>query len=488
MCLLCYFYGIILVNYFMKHALNVTREQNFADWYQEVVDKADLAENSSTKGAMVVKPYGCAIWETIKNILDEKLKSLGVQNAMFPALIPVELLEKEAEHIKGFAKECVVITHHRLVEKNGKLEPDGELERPYILRPTSETIIGESFSKWVKSYRDLPLLINQWANVFRWEMRTRMFLRTSEFFWQEGHCVFTNEKEADNNARQMLEVYDDLLQNYYAICGIKGQKTEDEKFAGALKTYTIETMMQDCKALQTCTSHNLGQNFAHASEIKFTDESTKEQYAWTTSWGISTRSVGGLILSHSDDDGLVLPPRLAPYQVVIIPVIHDENKRSDVINYCNKIKNSLNCRVFVDDSYETPQNKKWNWIRKGAPIRLEIGERDMNNNSIFFVKRTKLEEKNVLGFEEFVNTCQNILDEMQSYLLENTKKNLRNKTVIIDDLEKIEEAVKNSIMFLDIPEKFIGDKKLEDIMTKYALSFRCKPFDRAGRVIIAKSY
>ena len=202
MCLLCYFYGIILVNYFMKHALNVTREQNFADWYQEVVDKADLAENSSTKGAMVVKPYGCAIWETIKNILDEKLKSLGVQNAMFPALIPVELLEKEAEHIKGFAKECVVITHHRLVEKNGKLEPDGELERPYILRPTSETIIGESFSKWVKSYRDLPLLINQWANVFRWEMRTRMFLRTSEFFWQEGHCVFTNEKEADFKNRR----------------------------------------------------------------------------------------------------------------------------------------------------------------------------------------------------------------------------------------------------------------------------------------------
>lgn len=472
----------------MKHALNITREENFADWYQEVITKSDLAENSSTKGAMVVKPYGCAIWENIKNILDEKLKNLGVQNAMFPALIPVELLEKEAEHVKGFAKECVVITHHRLIEKNGKLEPDGELERPYILRPTSETIIGESFSKWVKSYRDLPLLINQWANVFRWEMRTRMFLRTSEFFWQEGHCVFANEKEADENARKMLEVYDDLLQNYYAISGIKGQKTEDEKFAGALKTYTIETMMQDCKALQTCTSHNLGQNFAHASEIKFTDENTKEQYAWTTSWGFTTRTVGALILSHSDDDGLVLPPKLAPYQVVIIPVIHDENKKNQIMEYCNKIKNSLKCRVLIDESFDTPQNKKWNWVRKGAPLRLEIGERDMESGSIFFARRDKIMEKNNVSFDEFVVKCQSILDDIQAALLQRTKDNLKANTVKIETIEELKDIAKKEIKFFNIPYKFFGNSDLAKIMEENALSFRCVPFEEPDRIIVAKSY
>lgn len=472
----------------MKHALNITREENFADWYQEVVSKADLAENSSTKGAMVVKPYGCAIWEIIKNTLDEKLKSLGVQNAMFPALIPVELLEKEAEHVNGFAKECVVITHHRLVERNGKLEPDGELERPYILRPTSETIIGESFSKWVKSYRDLPLLINQWANVFRWEMRTRMFLRTSEFFWQEGHCVFANEKEADENARKMLEVYDDLLQNYYAISGIKGQKTEDEKFAGASKTYTIETMMQDCKALQTCTSHNLGQNFAHASEIKFTDENTKEQYAWTTSWGLTTRTIGALILSHSDDDGLVLPPKLAPYQVVIIPVVHDENKKNQIKEYCNKIKKSLNCRVLIDESFDTPQNKKWNWVRKGAPLRLEIGERDMENNSIFFARRDKIMEKNNMSFDEFVAKYQTILDDMQATLLQKTKDNLKAKTLRIETIEELKNVIKKETLFFSIPYNLFSNTELAKLMEENALSFRCIPFDEPSRVIIAKSY
>jgi len=472
----------------MKHALNITREENFADWYQEVISKADLAETSSTKGAMVVKPYGCAIWENIRNILDEKFKSLGIQNAMFPALIPVELLEKEAEHVQGFAKECVVITHHRLVEKDGKLEPDGELERPYILRPTSETIIGESFSKWVKSYRDLPLLINQWANVFRWEMRTRMFLRTSEFYWQEGHCVFANEKEADENARKMLEVYDDLLQNYYGICGIKGQKTEDEKFAGALKTYTIETLMQDGKALQTCTSHNLGQNFAYASEIKFTDENTKEQYAWTTSWGISTRSIGGLILSHSDDDGLVLPPKLAPYQVVIIPIVHDENKKSQIMEYCNKIKSSLSCRVLVDESFDTPQNKKWNWVRKGAPLRLEIGERDMESGSIFFVRRDKIMEKNNVSFDEFVGKYQSILNNIQSTLLQRTKDNLKAKTIRIESIEELRNISKKETLFFNIPYKFFGDSNLTKVMEENALSFRCIPFDEPDRVIVAKSY
>ncbi len=472
----------------MKHALNITREQNFPEWYQEVITKADLAENSLTRGAMIIKPYGYAIWEIVKDILDKKIKETGVQNVCFPALIPVELMEKEAQHVSGFAKECVVITHHRLIEKNGELIPDGKLEKPYILRPTSETIIGESFSKWVKSYRDLPLKINQWANVFRWEMRPRMFLRTSEFFWQEGHCVFSNEKETDDNTRQILDIYNDVFENYLAMHGVMGQKTEDEKFAGADKTYTIETMMQDGKALQSCTSHNLGQNFAKASEIKFTNSNQEEQYAWTSSWGFSTRSIGGLIMSHSDDDGLVLPPKIAPYQVVIIPVIHNEDKKEEIMNYCNKIKNSLNCRVLIDDSYETPQNKKWNWVRKGAPLRLEIGEKDLQNNSIFFARRDKLMEKNSLSFEEFVSKYQDILDDMQNNLLQKTKDRIAQNTIKIDNVEDLEKFAKKEVKFFNVPLNYFDNPEVLKIMEKYSLSFRCIPFNENDRVIVAKSY
>ena len=472
----------------MKHALNITREENFPEWYQEVVAKADLAENSITRGAMIIKPYGYAIWEIIKDILDKKIKECGVQNASFPALIPIELMEREAEHISGFAKECVVITHHRLIEKDGELIPDGKLEKPYILRPTSETIIGESFSKWIKSYRDLPFKINQWANVFRWEMRPRIFLRTSEFIWQEGHCVFATSKDADNNAMEMLNVYNDLLENYLAIHGICGQKTEDEKFAGAEATYTIESMMQDGKALQSCTSHNLGQNFAKASNIKYTTENQTEEFAWTSSWGLSTRTIGGLIMSHSDDDGLVLPPKIAPYQVVIIPVIHNEEKKDAVIEYCKKIKNALNCRVLIDETYETPQNKKWNWIRKGAPLRLEIGERDLENNSIFFVRRDKLMEKNSLAFEEFISRYQSILDDMQNNLLQRTKDNLKVNTIKIETIEELDKLAEKEVKFFNMPSNLFGNAELEKIMEKYSLSFRCLPFKEKDRVIIAKSY
>lgn len=472
----------------MKHALNITREENFPEWYQEVVAKADLAENSSTRGAMIIRPYGYAIWENIKNILDKKIKEKGVMNASFPALIPIELLEKEAEHVSGFAKECVVITHHRLIEKDGELIPDGKLEKPYILRPTSETIIGESFAKWVKSYRDLPLRINQWANVFRWELRPRIFLRTSEFFWQEGHCAFATQKEADEDARKMLAVYDDMFTNYLAIYGINGEKTDDEKFAGAYKTYTIESMMQDNKALQSCTSHNLGQNFSKASGIKFTNEKTEEEFAWTSSWGFTTRTIGALIMSHGDDDGLILPPRIAPYQVVIIPVIHDENKKEKIMEYCEKIKTSLSCSVFIDDSYETPQNKKWNWIRKGAPLRLEIGERDMNNNSIFFTRRDKLEEKNSMNFDDFVLKYQDILNDMQNRLFEKTRENLNKNTIRIETFEEFEKSIGKDNKFFSIPFKLYGDKKLEKLMEENSIWYRCRPFSEEERVIVAKSY
>lgn len=471
---------------FVKDITNI--DENFPQWYTDIVLKAELADYTDVKGFIAIRPYGYAIWENIKDILDKKIKEKGVQNACFPALIPVELMEREAEHVSGFAKECVVITHHRLIEKDGELIPDGKLEKPYILRPTSETIIGESFSKWIKSYRDLPFKINQWANVFRWEMRPRIFLRTSEFFWQEGHCVFTTQKDADDNARQMLDVYNDIFENYLAIHGICGQKTEDEKFAGAEKTYTIESMMQDGKALQSCTSHNLGQNFAMASNIKFTNENQQEQYAWTSSWGLSTRSIGALIMSHSDDDGLVLPPKIAPYQVVIIPVIHNEDKKDLVMNYCNKIKDSLNCRVLIDDTYDTPQNKKWNWVRKGAPLRLEIGERDLENNSIFFARRDKIMEKNSLSFDEFIKNYQNILDNIQETLLERTKENLKQKTIKIETIEELDKLAEKKVKFFNLPYKFFGNKDLEKVMEKYSLSFRCIPFDESDRVIIAKSY
>ena len=472
----------------MKHALNITREENFPEWYQEVVAKADLAENSSVRGAMVIKPYGYAIWEIIKEILNKKIKDLGVQNACFPALIPVELMEKEVEHASGFAKECAVITHHRLVEDNGKLLPEGKLEKPYILRPTSEIIIGESFSKWIKSYRDLPLKINQWANVFRWEMRPRLFLRTSEFFWQEGHCAFRTQEEADEDARKMLSVYNEVFTDYLAIFGINGQKTEDEKFAGAFRTYTIETMMQDGKALQSCTSHNLGQNFAQASGIKFTNEDQTEQFAWTSSWGFSTRSIGGLIMSHSDDDGLVLPPMVAPYQVVIIPVIHAEDKANKIMEHCKKIKNALDCRVLIDDSYDTPQNKKWNWVRKGAPLKLEIGERDLENNSIFFTRRDDIMQKKSVSFEEFIATYQNILNDMQSKMLEKTKENIKNRTVRFETLQQLKDIKDYNGKFFNIPLTLFGNEELSKLMEENALSFRCIPFEEPNRVIIAKSY
>jgi prolyl-tRNA synthetase len=473
----------------MENALKNTREENFSEWYQEIIEKADLAENSVSHGSMVVKPYGYTIWDNIKNIFDKKIKGLGVQNAFFPALIPVELMEKEASHVSGFAKECVVITHHRLIEDNGKLiaDPDSKLEKPYILRPTSETIIGESFSKWVNSYRDLPLLINQWGNVFRWEMRPRMFLRSIEFYWQEGHCVFENEKDAEENARLFLNIYDDVAQNYLAIYGYKGQKTEDEKFAGALRTYSIEPMMQDGKAVQFSTSHNLGQNFAKASNIKFTDREQKKQLAWTTSWGFSTRTIGALIMSHSDNNGLVLPPKIAPYQIVIIPIIHDGEKRKEILEYCEKIKSVLKNDVYIDNNYETPQNKKWNWIRKGAPLRLEIGERDLENNSIFFTRRDKLEEKNNVSFNEFILNYQSILDDMQNNLLQKSKKNLLTNTYIAENLDEIQSFIERK-GFINIPFSLWGNKDLEKIMEENSLSFRNRPFELKDRIIIGKSY
>lgn len=320
-----------------------SREENFSEWYLDVIREADLAENSPVRGSMIIKPYGYTLWENIQKILDSELKKYGAQNAYFPLLIPKSFLEKEAKHVEGFAKECAVVTHHRLEEKDGKLIPAGKLDELFVIRPTSETIIYDAFSKWIHSYRDLPLIINQWCNVVRWEMRPRIFLRTTEFLWQEGHTAHATRKEADEKTQEMLEVYKEFIESYLAISLVKGKKTESEKFPGAEYTSTIEALMQDGKALQLGTSHMLAQNFAKSFDISFLDENQEKQYVWQTSWGISTRIIGALIMSHSDDKGLVLPPRIAPIQVVIIPICNNNNddEKKAVFTQVQKIKIGL---------------------------------------------------------------------------------------------------------------------------------------------------
>jgi len=388
-----------------KNAITPTREEDYATWYQEVVKAADLAEHSPVRGCMVIKPWGYGLWENIQRILDKKIKDTGHKNAYFPIFVPLSFLEKEATHVEGFAKECAIVTHHRLEKKDGKLSPaeDSKLEEPLIVRPTSETIIGEMFSKWVESYRDLPLLINQWANIVRWEMRTRLFLRTAEFLWQEGHTAHRTKKEALKEVFKMLGEYKDFLENFLAIPVIKGKKTEMEKFPGADDTYCLEAMMQDKKALQTCTSHFLGQNFAKASDIKFSDENGALEYAWTTSWGMTTRVIGALVMVHSDDDGLIVPPRIAPTEIVILPVIHSDEMKPKILGFCENLKRDLqnvlylnkNLTVEIDTRDIRGGEKKWSWIKKGVPIILEIGPRDIENESVFMLKRFNLEKKSI---------------------------------------------------------------------------------------------
>jgi len=381
-----------------KNAISPSRAENYPQWYQQVVKAADLAETSDVRGCMVIKPWGYAIWENIQQRLDAMFKATGHENAYFPLFIPMSFLEKEAKHVEGFAKECAVVTHHRLEPDGaGGLQPapSARLEEPLIVRPTSETIIGATFARWVQSYRDLPILINQWANVVRWELRTRMFLRTTEFLWQEGHTVHVSEAEARAETRQMLDIYEEFAEGSMAMPVIKGEKTAGERFPGAVATYSIEALMQDRKMLQAGTSHFLGQNFARAQEIKFQDPSGAEVYAWTTSWGVSTRLLGGLIMTHSDDDGLVLPPKLAPAQVVILPIYRNDIQRAEVLAYCKVLQEQLAAeqydgdpvRVRLDDRDLRGAEKKWQWVKRGVPLRVEIGPRDVAAAGMFVSPR-----------------------------------------------------------------------------------------------------
>ena len=406
-------------------AITPTRADNYQDWYQEVIKAADLAENSDVRGCMVIKPWGYALWENIQRVLDGMFKDTGHVNAYFPLFIPVSFLEKEAAHVEGFAKECAVVTHHRLELRDGKLVPTGELEEPLVVRPTSETIIGASFAKWVQSYRDLPLLINQWANVVRWEMRTRLFLRTAEFLWQEGHTAHATKDQAVEETMKMLGVYAQFAEEYMAMPVIQGEKTAGERFPGAVSTYCIEAMMQDRKALQAGTSHFLGQNFAKASNIQFTDENNKIEHAWTTSWGVSTRLVGGMIMTHADDDGMICPPRLAPAHAVILPVAQKPEDRTRVMEYCRALQKELRAqtyagvpvRVELDDRDLGGGVKSWQWIKKGVPLRLEIGPRDIEKDSIFMGRRDKgPKEKAGIPRGELVAKIPAILQEIQDAL------------------------------------------------------------------------
>ena len=408
-----------------KNAISPRRSENYPEWYQQVIKAADLAETSPVRGCMVIKPWGYALWENIQKVLDGMFKATGHTNAYFPLFIPISYLEKESEHVEGFAKECAVVTHSRLVpDGEGGLKPASPLEEPYIVRPTSETIIGEMYAKWVQSYRDLPLLINQWANVVRWEMRTRLFLRTAEFLWQEGHTVHATAEEAVEETERMLGVYADFAENWMAMPVICGEKTAAERFPGADNTLCIEAMMQDRKALQAGTSHFLGQNFAAASGIKFSDEDGQEKLAWTTSWGVSTRLVGAMIMTHSDDDGLRLPPLLAPSQIAILPILHKEETRGAVLEYCEALAKELRSvryhdeylRVELDKRDMRGGEKTWNWIKKGVPLRVEVGPRDIESGSVF-VGRRDTGEKSSVARDEFVATICQTLDGIQANLL-----------------------------------------------------------------------
>ncbi len=409
-----------------KTAITPTRSENYPEWYQSVLKAADLAEHSPVRGCMVIKPWGYAIWENMQRILDAKFKETGHANAYFPLFIPLSYLEKEAEHVEGFAKECAVVTHHRL-EKNasGKLVPAGELEEPLIVRPTSEMIIGHTFAKWVESYRDLPLLINQWCNVVRWEMRTRMFLRTTEFLWQEGHTVHATREEAEAEAKKMHQVYTDFAHSTLAIPFIKGEKTPSERFPGAVNTYTIEGMMQDRKAIQGGTSHFLGQNFARACGIQFQSVNGEREFGWTTSWGMTTRMIGGLIMSHSDDDGLVLPPKVAAAHLAIIPIVHNADARESVLSYCEQLAKNLRSvhyhgiplQVIVDSRDLRGGEKTWSWIKKGIPLRLEIGPREMEAEQFGLARRDKPHKETIpVRRSELMARIPQILDEIQDHL------------------------------------------------------------------------
>ena len=456
------------------------RSVNYSQWYQDLVIKADLAENSAVRGCMVIKPYGYAIWEKMQRILDDMFKETGHVNAYFPLLITKSFLSKEAEHVEGFAKECAVVTHYRLKTNHDGtgvvVDPAAKLEEELIIRPTSETIIWNTYRNWIQSYRDLPILCNQWANVMRWEMRTRLFLRTAEFLWQEGHTAHATREEAEIEAKKMQEVYANFAENYMAMPVIKGVKSESERFAGALDTYTIEAMMQDGKALQAGTSHFLGQNFGKAFDVTFIDKNGKSDYAWATSWGVSTRLIGALIMSHSDDNGLVLPPHLAPIQVVIVPIYRSAEQLAQISEKVAGIVAKLKA-LGISVKYDDADNKKPGWKfaeyeLKGVPVRLAMGGRDLENNTIEVMRRDTLEKETITcdGIEEYV---KNLLEEIQANIFKKAYDHREDNIINVDTYEEFKEKIEDGVFIM---AHWDGTPETEELIkNETKATIRCIP-------------
>ena len=456
------------------------RSVNYSQWYQDLVIKADLAENSAVRGCMVIKPYGYAIWEKMQRILDDMFKETGHVNAYFPLLIPKSFLSKEAEHVEGFAKECAVVTHYRLKTNHDGtgvvVDPAAKLEEELIIRPTSETIIWNTYRNWIQSYRDLPILCNKWANVMRWEMRTRLFLRTAEFLWQEGHTAHATREEAEIEAKKMQDVYANFAENYMAMPVIKGVKSESERFAGALDTYTIEAMMQDGKALQAGTSHFLGQNFGKAFDVTFIDKNGKSDYAWATSWGVSTRLIGALIMSHSDDNGLVLPPHLAPIQVVIVPIYRSAEQLTQISEKVAGIVAKLKA-LGISVKYDDADNKKPGWKfaeyeLKGVPVRLAMGGRDLENNTIEVMRRDTLEKETITcdGIEEYV---KNLLEEIQANIFKKAYDHREANIINVDTYEEFKEKIEDGVFIM---AHWDGTPETEELIkNETKATIRCIP-------------
>lgn len=484
------------------------RDEDYSKWYNELVVKADLAENSGVRGCMVIKPYGYAIWEKMQAELDRMFKETGHQNAYFPLFIPKSYFSKEASHVDGFAKECAVVTHYRLkTSEDGKsieVDPEAKLEEELIVRPTSETIIWDTYRKWIQSYRDLPILVNQWANVVRWEMRTRLFLRTAEFLWQEGHTAHATKEEAITEAEQMMNVYADFAQNFMAIPVIKGVKTANERFAGALETYCIEALMQDGKALQAGTSHFLGQNFAKAFDVKFANQEGKQDYVWATSWGVSTRLMGALVMTHSDDNGLVLPPNLAPIQVVIVPIYKGDDQLAAISEEARQLMarlRKLGISVKYDD--RTTQKPGWKFNEyelKGVPVRVAIGPNDLANGTFEVARRDTLTKEIVIS-SDIVTYIQDMLEEMQSALF-NKALDYRNSHITeVNSFDEFKEVLDTKAGF--VSAHWDGTPETEEKIKELTkATIRCIPLDRkeeagtcvftgapsAGRVLFARAY
>ena len=484
-----------------------TRQEDYSKWYNDLVYSADLAEHSDVKGCMIIKPYGYAIWENMRDVLDRMFKETGHSNAYFPLFIPKSYLSKEASHVEGFAKECAVVTHYRLkMSDDGKtviVDPDAKLQEELIIRPTSETIIWNSYRNWIQSYRDLPILINQWANVVRWEMRTRLFLRTAEFLWQEGHTAHATREEALEETNQMLRVYATFAEEFMAMPVIMGRKTASERFAGADDTLCIEAMMQDGKALQAGTSHFLGQNFAKAFDVKFADKSGKLDYVWATSWGVSTRLMGALVMTHSDDEGLVLPPKLAPIQVVAIPIYKTEEELHLIEENFKSIGNALKS-LGIRFKFDGDDNKRPGWKFneyevKGVPIRLAMGPRDLENGQVEIARRDT-KEKSSVAVEGVVEHISALLDEIQANLLARSKKHREANTFSVDTYEEFKQRIDDGGFFL---AHWDGTAETEELIkNETKATIRCIPFDgpseagtcmvtgkpSAQRVIFAKAY